>query len=119
MSMTENEAKKWMNTLKNLNSILPEVQEACRMAEKCFEEIQQYRAIGTVEEFKALKEKNEPKRLLTKWEMYPTNHGVYSSADRWCPSCKNLVFDGDWSVSKQKMMYNRHRCECGQVLDWR
>lgn len=83
------------------------------------EELEAYRAIGTIEELKALKEKNEPKRLLTKWEMYPTNHGVYSSADRWCPSCKSLVFDGDWSISKQKMMYNRHRCGCGQILDWR
>lgn len=54
--MTENEAKKWINTLKNWNSILPEAQEACEIAEKQFEEIQQYRAIGTVEEFKALKE---------------------------------------------------------------
>lgn len=27
----------------------------------CLEELEQYRAIGTVEEFKALKEKNEPK----------------------------------------------------------
>ena len=54
--MTESEAKKWINTLKNWNSILSEAQEACEIAENLFEEIQQYRAIGTIEELQELKE---------------------------------------------------------------
>ena len=36
----------------------PYLDEAVSMAIKALEEVQQYRAIGTVEEFKALKEKN-------------------------------------------------------------
>ena len=35
-----------------------------RLSEKALEEIQQYRAIGTIEEFKALKEKNETLKAL-------------------------------------------------------
>ena len=75
-------------------------------------------AIGTIEEFKALKEKNEPKRLLTREEKYPQNYGIYSTSDRWCPCCRGLVFTGDWSVYKQNIMYKRIRCGCGQKLDW-
>lgn len=82
------------------------------------EELLAYRAIGTAEEFKALKEKEEPKRLVTREEKYPKNYGIYSTADRWCPCCKGLVFTNDWSVDKQKIMYKRSRCSCGQKLDW-
>ena len=85
---------------------------------QAIEVIQQYRAIGTIEEFKALKEKNEPKRLLTREEKYPQNYGMYSTSDRWCPCCRGLVFTGDWSVHKQNIMYKRIRCGCGQKLDW-
>lgn len=39
-----------------------EHKKALDMAIQALEEIQQYRAIGTVEEFKSLKKKNEPKK---------------------------------------------------------
>ena len=74
--------------------------------------------IEALEEFKALKEKNEPKRLLTREEKYPQNYGIYSTADKWCPCCRELVFTNDWDVYKQKIMYKRIRCGCGQKLDW-
>lgn len=80
--------------------------------------LRDYQEIGTIEEFKALKEKNEPKRLLTREEKYPQNYGIYSTSDRWCPCCRGLVFTGDWSVYKQNIMYKRIRCGCGQKLDW-
>lgn len=69
------------------------------------EELQQYRAIGTVEEFKALKEKVEPKKPLPK--------GTHKAIDNfYCPNCNHPLT-------------NRHeQCElpycdiCGQKLDW-
>lgn len=91
---------------------------ACRMVLQSIEEVQAYQAIGTVEEFKSLKEKNEPKKLLTREEMFPQGYGIYSTKDRWCPSCKCVVFTTDWSDNKQKILYKRTRCSCGQKLDW-
>lgn len=65
-------------------------------AENYKDEIQSYRAIGTIEEFKALKEKSEPKKILKKCE------NVYK-----CPICNHWVgfryVHCDW---------------CGQKLDW-
>lgn len=76
----------------------------------CLEELKQYRSLGIVEEFKVLKEKNEPKKpqeyedkfygcpkcgnpLLHKWEKYPT---VLMPKSEGLPYCLN----------------------CGQALDW-
>ena len=92
--------------------------EDLEIALQALKEIREYRELGTVEELQALKEKNEPKRLLTREEKYPQNYGIYSTSDRWCPCCRGLVFTGDWSVHKQNIMYKRIRCGCGQKLDW-
>lgn len=108
--MTENEAKKWINTFKNWNSILPEEQEACEIAERLFEEVQQYRAIGTVEELQALKELNTPYKpqeyedryyackcdniLLPKWRKYPTELMPKSEGLPHCIACGQAL---DWS----------------------
>ena len=126
--MTENEAKEYIRSrICNEKGIQRFCRDNCiygkdkcafDMAIQALEEIQQYRAIGTIEEFKDLKEKNEPKRLLTREEKYPQNYGIYSTSDRWCPYCRGLVFTGDWSVYKQNIMYKRTRCGCGQKLDW-
>jgi len=58
------------------------------------EKLEQYEAIGTIEEFKALKEKAEPKKPV----------GLHKNI---CPSCS-------WGIVKrrQKICY-----ECGQKLD--
>ena len=42
-NMSEKEARKWIRTLKNWNSILPEAQAACEIAEKMFDEVEYYR----------------------------------------------------------------------------
>lgn len=76
---------------------------------KALEEVQQYRAVGTVEEFKALKEKDTPYKpevyedryygckcgniLLHKWLKYPTE---------LMPKSEGLP----------------HCLACGQKLDW-
>ena len=50
--MTENEAIELLNSFYEMD----EMYAAAQVAIQALEEIQQYRAIGTVEEFKALKE---------------------------------------------------------------
>lgn len=49
--MTENERQGMFVTLEQRVEI-----------SKCFAELDEYRAIGTIEEFKELKEKNEPRK---------------------------------------------------------
>lgn len=75
--MTENDAK-------NLNML---------------EELLAYRAIGTIEEFKALKEKNEPKELA--------EHNFQDEVHYYlCPSCRSIV------------SCTQNYCdECGQALE--
>ena len=70
--MTENEAIDKLNNLHYkivhtsfCNKVYESEIEALCIAKDCLKEIQQYRAIGTVEEFKALKEKAEPKKVKT------------------------------------------------------
>lgn len=55
--MTENEAKILLISIKEDNNWGGSIPEVFSIAIKALSEIQQYRAIGTVEEFKALKEK--------------------------------------------------------------
>ena len=101
MSMTESEAKKWMNTLKNWDSILSEAQEACGIAENALSEIQQYRAIGTVEELRELKEKATAKApYYVQYDLNPNDINYH------CPTCKRFV------------LYTHPICSCGQKLDW-
>lgn len=71
--MTENEVLKlgkslYENITSNANNIIPTNKyiEFVRMAIQALKEIQQYRAIGTIDEFKALKEEVELYRNLDK-----------------------------------------------------
>lgn len=68
--MTENEAKEIVKKLRNkaelfknsgfaVDGIVKSFEDSANAIETLSEEIQQYRAIGTVEEFKALKVENE------------------------------------------------------------
>ena len=77
---------------------------------KLFEELKQYRAIGTIDEFKVLKEKNEPYKpkeyedryyackcdniLLPKWKKYPTILLPKSEGLPHCMACGQKL---DWS----------------------
>ena len=83
---------------------------ALDMAVEAVKEIQQYRAIGTIEEFKALKEKNTPYKpqeyedryyackcdniLLPKWRKYPTELMPKSEGLPHCMACGQKL---DWS----------------------
>lgn len=78
--MTENEAIKVINDKYETFFALSTTNVfdiAMATAIKALEEIQKYRAIGTVEEFKALKEKSVAKK--------PIIHGL---GQRYCPVCK-------------------------------
>ena len=91
--MTENEA---INELKNYRTCSgTKFPKEIEVAIQALEEIQQYRAIGTVEEFKALKEKNDPKKI------------VKCENDYKCPICNHWVG------------FRCGYCDgCGQALDW-
>lgn len=72
------------------------------------EELQQYRAIGTVEECRAAVEKQTARRPDYEGDEYADGHLVY---DTWiCPCCgKHYEVDYD----------NYNYCpDCGQKLDW-
>lgn len=107
--MTENEAIDKLNNLhykilhSSFSSIVYESEiEALCMAKDVLQEIQQYRAIGTIEEFKDLKEKNTPKKPIRKLDI----NGKYEEVT--CPNCGSFVDD----------YRNKKYCNCGQALDW-
>ena len=77
--------------------------DAVDMLLQAFEEAEQYRVIGTVEEFKDLKEKSEPKKPLH----VPTDDTCVTYEWR-CPTCD------EWISHIVKF----HHCKCGQKLDW-
>lgn len=64
--MTENEIKSKLEVLKdwvgNVSLTIQDMQNVIDEAIQALEEIQQYRAIGAIEEFKALKEKSVAKK---------------------------------------------------------
>lgn len=69
--MTENEALKlgkalYDNITSNANNIIPtkEYTEFVGMAIQALEKVQQFESIGTIEEFKALKERDVPKKPI-------------------------------------------------------
>lgn len=73
-------------------------------AESFKDELEQYRAIGTIEEFKALKEKNEPKKD--------------NNDDGRCKSCgtyNNFIIS---RLANPKGHPVIHCWNCGQAIDW-
>ena len=75
---------------------------ACAFAIQAIEEKQQYRAIGTIEEFKALKEK-KPKKQKSNKVIF--SHDSYA----YCPHCHHNV----------KLLWASHCDKCGGELDWK
>ena len=68
-------------------------------------ELEQYRAIGTVDEFKALKEKNEPKKAI---KNNPIINDFWSEESMLCPNCHGWVSRLGYCFCDK----------CGQKLDW-
>lgn len=102
--MTENEAVKEFNKMigrkmMTKNGISEKDHELLQIAMDCLEEIQEYRAIGTVEQFREAMEKQKAKN--------PVKHDNCGNrcASYRCPDCFEIV-SGKY-------------CEnCGQALDW-
>ena len=92
--MTKSEAKELIKIEAMLKNIVPDVN-------KRLEELEQYRAIGTIEEFKDLKEKSVAKKVV-----YSKNGGISTP---YCPNC-NAELSGS--------LYLRKFCNCEQKLDW-
>ena len=92
------------------------------MAIKFLKELERYRAIGTVEEFKALKEKNEPKKpnksgVTDSNGVFHAINGINGVPYDLCPNCEiNLCTDGMFGGNRDGMKYCKN---CGQKLDWR
>lgn len=107
--MTENQAIKILKEEKSWESDDRKI-DAFIMAIQALEEIKQYRAIGTAEELKELKEKNTPYKpqeyedryyackcdniLLPKWKKYPTKLMPKSEGLPHCMACGQKL---DWS----------------------
>jgi hypothetical protein len=78
---------------------------------KALEEVQQYRKIGTVEECRAWKEKQNAKKIIS----FDYNNGTVNYG---CPVCKRKIIskiDGKWCGGT----FNEYCDRCGQKLDWR
>lgn len=68
------------------------------------EEIQQYRAIGTIDELKALKEKSFAKKAVVRGAMGFDGEEAY-----YCPNCNERLYTGHFDVGY---------CNCGQSLKY-
>lgn len=72
---------------------------AAETAIKAIGKVREYRKLGTLEELRALKEKQIPKK--------PVLEGIY-----YCPKCKRMLY---WGIMGEKIGY----CgDCGQAIDW-
>lgn len=89
------------------------LQESVDMAIKALEEIQKYRAIGTLEECRAAKEKQKAKRIEVR---KAKNKDIESELRDFitpkgkiirCPTCRSCL------AFEMKFCF-----ECGQKLDW-
>ena len=108
--MTVEEAMEILDVMKE--PYCEEENEALNMAITALEEIQQYRAIGTVSEFRELKEKATAKKVVDIHKSvcvedieFNGEHTLYG----YCPSCNTFLCD----------LWNEKSCgECNQVVDW-
>lgn len=122
--MTENEAKKLitkfcedrMNFARGMDMSDKELEDFCKFSDaltlsiSSLEEIQQYRAIGTVEECREARERQRGKK--------PNITTGKTEEDRLacCPICEgNLdwTYNGFWRKGNPKYCSN-----CGQTIDW-
>ena len=105
--MTENEARLILDVRISRFDHAGDVNEALEIAKQALEEIQQYRAIGTVEECREAVEKQKTKKIIIR-DWNPTR----------CPTC-----DHELSTSLGDG-YHKHptfleRCpNCGQAISW-
>lgn len=109
--MTESEAIEGLGILNNgLNEAFvnaDELSEALQMAIQALEEVQKYREIGSMEECRAAREKQIPKRA---YHISPVDDNDNANVE--CPECHATT---DYAVNVIK---RGHCWKCGQLLDW-
>lgn len=98
--MTENEARLILDVRISRFDHAGDVNEALEIAKQALEEIQQYREIGTVEEFREAAKKQR--------HMKVTDIHV---DEYFCPAC------GAENCCDQGIVRDRHCPNCGQRLD--
>lgn len=111
--MTENEAIEALRLI-NTSRVHPfysweEMAEVRDIAISAIEEIQQYRAIGTVEECRKAVEKQKAKKC----DVTKDNFRIYYK----CPTCNHCLRveynHGSWMGKKSK-----NCSKCGQAINW-
>ena len=114
--MTENEARLILDVRISRFDHAGDVNEALEIAKQALEEVQQYREIGTLEEFRKAVERQKPKAPKDSLKIKPVidENGAYVDADvtayLLCPNCGEMV-GIDENVDKF--------ChECGQAIQW-
>lgn len=113
--MTENEARLILDVRISRFDHAGDVNEALEIAKQALEEIQQYRAIGTVEECREAREKQKPKAPKDELKINPVIdcNGAYVDADTTvyllCPNCGEMV-----GIDENVDKFCR---ECGQAID--
>ena len=111
--MTENEAiKELKEAIECCTSGEDEhFKEALGMGILAIEEIQQYRAIGTIEEFKDLKEKSVAKKPIYS-DFDDNGDDEIIPYKAICPTCGIEFEFGSWNEEEN------HHCSCGQRINW-
>lgn len=106
--MTENEAVEILNIHRIFNNGHNAKVEAIDIAIKSLEEIQKYRAIGTVEECREARERQRGRKVNNRKLLRDFNKTPYSVRG----DCPNCGCEGLLSM-------NTDYCNaCGQKLDW-
>lgn len=128
--MTENEAIEALRLI-NTSRVHPfysweEMAEVRDIAISALKEIQQYREIGTVEECREAREKQNPKKPIWKQEIgivhkdYADGHGE-TVEEKWadwvCPNCGWFV--GEQYIPRRHNQRKSNHCSrCGQKINW-
>ena len=107
--MTENEARLILDVRISRFDHAGDVNEALEIAKQALEEIQQYRAIGTVEECREAVDKQKPKKPIkqkgncfSKGKSGEEQHEIILI----CPLCGG------------KALKRGYPCKCGQAIQW-
>lgn len=85
--------------------------EALLMAVQSIREVQQYRAIGTVEECREAREKQIPKPPIMK----PYYEDMPDEEYLCCPTCGDILTD---RIPDDNKNFYFHCLNCGQKFDW-
>ena len=103
------QVREWLEELKQYRAIglTPELIEAMQGHNVALiNDLGGYQAIGTIEEFKALKEKSVPKKVVI--EHIPKTSWTKEVSRYLCPSCRSIFSFGG----------KPYCSNCGQKLDW-